>query len=298
MLAHHSFDAEFDSNKPITITGVVTKLDWINPHAYVYLDSKTPAGEVKRFKVEMGPPYALVRGGWKRDTLKIGDTVTVEGAALRQGRQRLRRLDADDADAAGQRPEADHEVDVQSIAQLAYVCVLARRRSSGLRSLLDRRRRLPSRAAAEGDPGLDSRSEGLLGDQARPRRRSSCRRRAVPALGAGALRLPAVADRSAIRRSCAASRPVGRDSSMRPASRSWTSPELQRVFILNIAGPHSWRVIYMDGRAHPDATLAADVPRPLDRHDGTATRWSIDTVGLQRKAVDGRQRIRRPSGCT
>jgi hypothetical protein len=65
--AHHSFDAEFD--------------DWVNPHAYVYLDTKTASGEVKRYKVEMGPPYALVRGGWKRDTLKIGDIVTVEGAA-------------------------------------------------------------------------------------------------------------------------------------------------------------------------------------------------------------------------
>ena len=82
VLAHHSFEAEFDPSKVVDITGVVTKLDWINPHAFVYLDSKSAAGEVKRFKIEMGPPYALTRGGWKRDTLKIGDTVTVEGAAM------------------------------------------------------------------------------------------------------------------------------------------------------------------------------------------------------------------------
>jgi hypothetical protein len=79
--AHHSFEAEYDSNKPITITGVVTKLDWINPHAYVYIDVRDDQGSVKNYKVEMGPPYALVRGGWKRDSIKIGDTVTVNGAA-------------------------------------------------------------------------------------------------------------------------------------------------------------------------------------------------------------------------
>jgi hypothetical protein len=78
---HHSFDAEYDSNKPVTLTGVVTKLDWINPHAYVYVDVRDSAGAVKNFKVEMGPPYALVRGGWKRDTVKVGDTVTITGAA-------------------------------------------------------------------------------------------------------------------------------------------------------------------------------------------------------------------------
>jgi hypothetical protein len=80
--AHHSFDAEYDSKKPITISGFVTKLDWVNPHAFVFIDTKDETGVVKNFKVEMGPPYALVRGGWKRDTVKIGDKVTVEAAAL------------------------------------------------------------------------------------------------------------------------------------------------------------------------------------------------------------------------
>jgi Family of unknown function (DUF6152) len=80
--AHHSFDAEYDPNKTTNITGYVTKIDWVNPHAFVFIDTKDDHGEVKNFKVEMGPPYALVRGGWKRDTLKIGDKVTVEGAAL------------------------------------------------------------------------------------------------------------------------------------------------------------------------------------------------------------------------
>ncbi len=82
LAAHHSFDAEYDSKKIATVTGIVTKLDWINPHAYVYIDSKDETGAVKSYRIEMGPPYALVRGGWKRDTIKIGDKVTVEGAAL------------------------------------------------------------------------------------------------------------------------------------------------------------------------------------------------------------------------
>jgi len=81
-LAHHSFDAEYDSNKVATISGFVTKVDWQNPHAFVYIDSTDDKGAVKSFRVELGPPYALVRGGWKKDTVKIGDKVTVEGAAL------------------------------------------------------------------------------------------------------------------------------------------------------------------------------------------------------------------------
>ena len=80
--AHHSFDAEYDAAKVVTITGVVTKLDWINPHAFVYVDTKAEDGTVRRFKVEMGPPYALIRGGWTVETLQIGDTVTIRDAAL------------------------------------------------------------------------------------------------------------------------------------------------------------------------------------------------------------------------
>jgi hypothetical protein len=79
---HHSFDAEYDSKKHITLTGYVTKLDWVNPHAFVFVDTKDETGAVKNFKVEMGPPYALTRGGWKRDSIKIGDKITVQDAAL------------------------------------------------------------------------------------------------------------------------------------------------------------------------------------------------------------------------
>jgi hypothetical protein len=93
-LAHHSFDAEFDSNKLANISGFVTKVDWQNPHAFVYIDSTDDKGTVRSYKVEMGPPYALVRGGWKKDTVKIGDRVTVEGAALAK----------DGANAAGSMP--------------------------------------------------------------------------------------------------------------------------------------------------------------------------------------------------
>jgi len=80
--AHHSFDAEYDTKKIANITGYITKVDWVNPHAFVFIDSKDESGTVRNYRVEMGPPYALVRGGWKRDTLKVGDKVTVEGAAL------------------------------------------------------------------------------------------------------------------------------------------------------------------------------------------------------------------------
>ncbi len=82
LVAHHSFEAEYDSKKTVNITGYVTKVDWVNPHAFVFIDTKEESGTVKSFRIEMGPPYALQRGGWKRDSVKVGDKVTVQAAAL------------------------------------------------------------------------------------------------------------------------------------------------------------------------------------------------------------------------
>src|SRR6204780_5953430 len=81
-VAHHSFDAEYDAGKIATFTGVVTQIEWQNPHAFIFVNCKDENGVAKNLRFELGPPYALVRGGWKKDTVKIGDTVTVEGAAV------------------------------------------------------------------------------------------------------------------------------------------------------------------------------------------------------------------------
>ena len=79
MLAHHSIAAEFDSTKPVTVTGTVTKLDWMNPHIWVYMDVKDQSGKITKWQFEGGPPNTLRRNGWSRTALKEGDTVTVEG---------------------------------------------------------------------------------------------------------------------------------------------------------------------------------------------------------------------------
>jgi hypothetical protein len=81
-LAHHSFDAEYDASRTATLTGIVTKVDWINPHAFISVTFKDERGAARNFTVELGPPYALTRGGWKRDTVKIGDKITMQDTAL------------------------------------------------------------------------------------------------------------------------------------------------------------------------------------------------------------------------
>jgi hypothetical protein len=77
--AHHSISAEFDQNRPVTFTGTVVKIEWTNPHIYTHVAVKEPDGKVTEYKVEGGPPNALYRAGWRKDTLKPGDTVTVSG---------------------------------------------------------------------------------------------------------------------------------------------------------------------------------------------------------------------------
>jgi len=83
--AHHSVSAEFDSTKPITIKGTVTKLEWMNPHAWLYVDTKNERGETEKWQFEFGAPNELVRRGWRRTDLKEGQEVTVQGILARKG---------------------------------------------------------------------------------------------------------------------------------------------------------------------------------------------------------------------
>src|SRR5580704_2108185 len=85
LLAHHSFAAEYDSTKKISITGVVTKVEWMNPHARFYVDVKDESGKVTNWNFELGAIPVLLKQGWKKDALKPGDVVTVEGFLAKDG---------------------------------------------------------------------------------------------------------------------------------------------------------------------------------------------------------------------
>lgn len=79
LAAHHSISAEFDTNSPITFTGTIKQVDWMNPHIYTHVEVKNPDGSIVVYKVEGGPPNSLFRQGWRRDSLKAGEVVTVSG---------------------------------------------------------------------------------------------------------------------------------------------------------------------------------------------------------------------------
>jgi hypothetical protein len=83
--AHHSFDAEFDRSKTTKISGTVTKLEWMNPHVWVYLDVTDGAGKVTKWQCENGAPNMLKRAGWNRESIKIGDQITVDGNLAKDG---------------------------------------------------------------------------------------------------------------------------------------------------------------------------------------------------------------------
>ncbi len=85
VFAHHSFAAEYDSAKPISLKGEVTKLEWMNPHARFYIDVKDESGKVTNWEFELGSPNGLMRRGWTRNSLKPGDTITVDGYMAKDG---------------------------------------------------------------------------------------------------------------------------------------------------------------------------------------------------------------------
>jgi hypothetical protein len=84
-MAHHSFAAQYDRSKPNTLTGPVTKIEWINPHARFFMDVKDDSGKVVNWEVELGPPAMLMRRGWSRTSLKVGEAVTVNGFVAKDG---------------------------------------------------------------------------------------------------------------------------------------------------------------------------------------------------------------------
>jgi len=83
--AHHSFSSEYDASKPVTLNGVVTKVEWMNPHARFYVDVKENDGSMTNWNLELGSPASLIRRGWTRKSLKVGDQITVKASLAKDG---------------------------------------------------------------------------------------------------------------------------------------------------------------------------------------------------------------------
>jgi hypothetical protein len=93
VVAHHAFATEFDATKPVTITGFVTKVQWTNPHAWFYVNVTDDTGKIENWGFEMGSPNSLYNNGWTRDSLQIGEEVTVDGTMARDGSNRVNARD-------------------------------------------------------------------------------------------------------------------------------------------------------------------------------------------------------------
>jgi hypothetical protein len=108
--AHHAFSAEFDVEKPISLTGTIARMDWINPHAWIHLDVTGDDGSISNWMIELGPPNSLIKRGWTRDSVPPGIVVTVEGhqaidGALRANGGEITLPDGSSLFAAGSNPE-------------------------------------------------------------------------------------------------------------------------------------------------------------------------------------------------
>jgi|SRR5262245_14443141 len=84
--AHHAFSAEFDGNQPVTLRGTVTKVEWVNPHTWIFIDVKGPNGQIVNWGIEAGAPNALIRRGWRRESLPVGMEIVVDGYRAKSGK--------------------------------------------------------------------------------------------------------------------------------------------------------------------------------------------------------------------